>query len=256
MKYYVCEEFDKTGLVKTAMVPRDQGRWRIYSHNIKEDMYDLKYYNELGTYFGITANDMVRVLQGHSNNIIVVTKDIAGEGVVRMEREGFYDGIITNEKNIMLCTVEADCTPVYILDKVNKAIGMVHSGWRGTVNKIAINAIKLMQEHYGTKLSDLMVHLGPAICGNCYDVGLELKDEFRKLLSEDKVEKIFKEKKDENGKFLLDVSEGLRLSLIDFGIKENQITRNEHCTYHSGIFNSWRLEKDKTRQMLTTIMLI
>lgn len=256
MKYYVCEEFDSTGIVKTAMVPKNQGRWRIYSHDIKENMFDLKYYNELGKHFGITANEMVRVPQGHSDKIIVVTKNVAGEGVVRMEREGAFDGAITNIKNIMLCTIEADCTPVYILDPIKKAIGMVHSGWRGTVNKIAINAIKLMQENYGTNKEDLMIHLGPAICGNCYEVGPELKDEFRKLLSKENVDKIFKNKQNVVGKYLLDVSEGLRLSLIDFGINEKQITRSKYCTYHDGVFNSWRLERDRTKQMLTTIMLI
>ena len=55
-----------------------------------------------------------------------------------MEIDGLCDGVITNEKNLMLLTVEADCVPVYILDPVKKAIGMVHSGWRGTVQRITV----------------------------------------------------------------------------------------------------------------------
>lgn len=249
------EKFDKTRLVKTLMVPKDQGRWRIYSHDIEADMEDLKYYKELGSYFGITPNDMVRVPQGHSSNIMIVKKEDAGKGVVSMEIDGKCDGAITNVKSIMLLTIESDCTPVYILDPVKKAIGMVHSGWRGTVGKITENAINLMIENYGTDKNDLLIHFGPAICGKCYEVGMDLILEFKKILECDEIHTIFTPLPNKPEKYLLDVTEAIKMSLIKFGIREENITRSEYCTYHSGIFNSWRLEQDRTKQMLTGIML-
>lgn len=255
MKYLNVEKFDNTGLVKTLMVPKDQARWRIYSHNIKADMEDLKFYKELGEHFGIKPDDMIRVPQGHSTDIMVVKKEDAGKGVVKMEIDGKCDGAITNEKGIMLLTIEADCTPVYILDPVKKAIAMIHSGWRGTVGKIAQNAIDLMIENYGCSKNDLLINFGPAICGKCYEVGMDLIPEFKKIVECDEVHKIFTPIVDKPEKYLLDVTEGLRLSLLKYGIKEENITRSEYCTYHSGVFNSWRLEKDNTRQMLTGIML-
>ena len=72
MKYLNIEKFDDTGIVKTLMVPKEQGRWRIYSHDIEANMEDLKYYKELGQHFGIEPKDMVRVPQvrgrGHGDD--------------------------------------------------------------------------------------------------------------------------------------------------------------------------------------------
>ena len=256
MNFLNVEKFDNTGLVKTLMVPKDQARWRIYSHDVEADMEDLRYYKELGDSFGITPDDMIRVPQGHSTNIMLVKKDDAGKGVTRMEIDGKCDGAITNEKGIMLLSIEADCTPVYILDPVKKAIGMIHSGWSGKVGKTAQNAIDLMIENYGSDKNDLLIHFGPAICGKCYEVGMDLIPEFKKILECDDVHKIFTPIVDIPEKYLLDVTEGLRLSLIKYDIKEENMTRSEYCTYHSGIFNSWRLENDRTKQMLTGIMLV
>ena len=256
MKYFNVEKFDNTGLVKTLMVPKDQARWRIYSHNVEADMEDLKYYKELGDSFNITPDDMIRVPQGHSTNIMVVKKDDAGKGVTRMEIDGKCDGAITNDKGIMLLSIEADCTPVYILKKEKKAIGMIHSGWRGTVGKITQHAIDLMIENYGSDKNDLLIHFGPAICGKCYEVGMDLIPEFTKILGCEDVHRVFNPIVDKPEKYLLDVTESLRLSLVEYGIKEENMTRSEYCTYHSGIFNSWRLENDRTKQMLTGIMLV
>lgn len=256
MKYLNVDKFDATGLVKTLMVPKNQARWRIYSHDIEADMEDLKYYRELGESFDITPHDMIRVPQGHSSNIMVVKKEEAGKGVVSLEIDGKCDGAITNEKGIMLLTIESDCTPVYIFDPKKKAVGMVHSGWRGTVGKITQNAIDLMTENYGSNKDDLLIHFGPAICGKCYEVGIDLISEFKMILECDEVHKVFIPIPDKPEKYLLDVTEAIRLSLLKYGIKNENMTRSEYCTYHSGIFNSWRLEKDNTKQMLTGIMLV
>ena len=132
---------------------------------------------------------------------------------------------------------------------------MVHSGWRGTVGKITENAINLMMENYGTDKNDLLIHFGPAICGKCYEVGMDLISEFKKILECDEVHKIFTPIPHKPEKYLLDVTEAIKMSLKKFGIREENITRSEYCTYHSGIFNSWRLEQDRTKQMLTGIML-
>lgn len=256
MKYFNVEKFDKTGLVKTVMVPKDQARWRIYSYNAKDDMHDLVYYNELAKSFDITPDDMIRIPQQHSKNIFVAKKKDAGTGVTKMEIDGMYDGVITNKKNMMLLTVEADCTPVYILDYVNKAVGMIHSGWRGTVNKITENAIDLMAKNYGSKKENILIHFGPAICGKCYEVGADLIPEFEKILNLEEIHKVFTPIANKPDKYYLDVTKGIRLSLIKYGIDENNITKSMYCTYHDNIFDSWRKTKDKTKQMVTGIMLV
>lgn len=256
IKYLTVEKFDNTKLVKTFMTPKQDVRWRIYSHNAENNMEDLKYYKSLGDIFGITPYDMIRIPQNHTDNIMIAKKEDGGKGVVRMEVSGDFDGIITNEKGLMLLTIEADCTPVYILDPVSKVIGMVHSGWRGTVNEISEKAIDIMIENYGTNKKDVMIYLGPAICGNCYEVGMDLIPEFKKILSCEEIYKFFKPMIDKPEKYLIDVTEAIRLSLIKYGIDEKNIERSNFCTYHSDIFFSWRKTKDRTKQMLTGIMLL
>ena len=256
MKFYSVEKFDKTGLVKTFFLPKDQGRWRIYSYDIIDGMKDLAYYNDLGMNFGITADNMIRTRQEHTSNVLVAKNEDKGLGVVKLEPEISYDGLITNEKNIMLLTVEADCTPIYILDPINKAIGMVHSGWRGTVKRIVINALELMKENYGTDKEKVLIHFGPAICGDCYEVGIELIDEFKKILMCDDIHRVFKPIIDKPEKYMLDVTESIKVTLINYGVPESNITKTNYCTFHDNLFHSWRREHDKTKQMLTGIMLI
>lgn len=247
---------EDTGLVKILITEKVNHRWRIYNNDPNHE--DIKHYREIGKKFFITENEMIRIPQGHSANIRVVSKEIAGEGIVRPEIDGKYDGAITNEKNIMLCTLQADCTPVFILDPVKKAIAMVHSGWRGTVSKISINAINLMKEKYGTNISDILVYFGPSICKNCYEVDDDLIPEFKKILSDDELKIVFGEKKlvDGSKKYLLDVTEAIRFTLIKEGVKEKNIERSRYCTFHDNIYASFRRDRSREMQMLTAIMLV
>lgn len=254
--FHKVEFLEKTNLVKTYISEIAPHRWRIFSNDPTHE--DVKYYDEVGRYFGVDANKMIRVPQKHSNNILVAKENDGGLGINRMEVDGNVDGIITNVKNMVLCTIEADCTPVFILDPINKAIGMVHSGWRGTVNRISENAIKLMCENYGTKIENLLIYFGPSICGNCYEVQDDLIPEFERLLDESEIDLVFKKSNNYNidKKYLLDVTKAINIRLLKLGIKENNIVRSKYCTYHDNIFNSWRRDKDRTKQMLTAIMLI
>lgn len=251
IKYFRCENLEKTGLVDALYTAKFDGHWRIFSLNKHKE--DLKYYEELARDFNIKPENMVRIPQKHTDNIRIVTKEVAGEGVVRQEIDGYFDGSITNEKNIMLCTIEADCTPVYILDPVKKAIGMVHSGWRGTVKGIAIKAIKKMSENYGTDIKDCIIHFGPSICKNCYEVDKDVYDEFSKIFEGEELERVISKRND--GKYLLDVAEAIRIRMIKEGIKEENIQRSKYCTFHDNIFDSWRRDGKATGHILSAIML-
>ena len=256
MQFIDVEEINRFGFVKAFSIPKNIGRWRIYSYDIKDNMHDIMYYSELGKSFNITPDNMIRALQSHTASVFVAKANDGGLGVTRMEPKTPYDGFITNEKKVMLLTVEADCTPVYILDPVRHAIGMVHSGWRGTRLGIVNNAINLMSINYGSDVKDLIVHFGPAICGNCYEVGIELIAEFKNIFKCDEVHAVFKPILDKEEKYTLDVTEAIRLSILKMGVKEENITRDLTCTFHDDIYDSWRRDHDKTKQMLTGIMLI
>jgi YfiH family protein len=80
------------------------------------------------------------------------------------------DGLITNQPEVCLGIYVADCCAVYIVDPVRHAIGLVHSGRKGTELGIATRAISLMRERFGTEPQDLVVQLSPCIRPPHYEV--------------------------------------------------------------------------------------
>ena len=79
-----------------------------------------------------------------------------------------YDGYITKEKNIATLITTADCNPIIIYDTKKNIIANVHSGWAGTIKKISLKAVKLLQEKFNSNLEDLIVCIGPSIRKCCF----------------------------------------------------------------------------------------
>jgi copper oxidase (laccase) domain-containing protein len=105
--------------------------------------------------------------QIHGNKIAVV--DSSSHGPVGREFAG-CDGIITNQRGIMLGVYVADCCAVYIVDPKTSAIGLVHSGRKGTELEIVTHAIRQMMDRFESNPADLVVQLSPCIRPPHYDV--------------------------------------------------------------------------------------
>jgi polyphenol oxidase len=88
------------------------------------------------------------------------------------------DGLITDRKNTGLGVFTADCVPIMIYDGVKGVISAVHSGWKGTYMEITAKAIRKMCEEYGSRPSDLYVHIGPHNRQCCYEIGDDVKEKF------------------------------------------------------------------------------
>lgn len=84
-----------------------------------------------------------------------------------------YDAHVTGIPGVLLSVSIADCVPVFLLDERRRAVGLAHSGWRGTAAGILERTIAEMTQDGGSA-ADLHVHMGPAICGRCYEVGPEV----------------------------------------------------------------------------------
>lgn len=176
---------------------------------------------------GFDAHNIVASRQTHTTNVRVVSKEDCGKGVYKERDYDDVDGMITNEKNIVLATYFADCVPLYIVDTKNKAIGLSHSGWRGTVGKIGRVTLEKMNEQYGTKPKDTVVCIGPSICQNCYEISLDVAEEFMKAFPNHK-EEILKDKG--NDKFLLDLWECNRIIFEEAGVLAENINLPDLCT--------------------------
>lgn len=106
--------------------------------------------------------------------------------------------MITNVPGICLVTSYADCVPLYFVDPVKKAIGLSHSGWRGTVGKIGKNTVQLMQENFGSKPEDLLAAVGPSVCMDCYEVSEDVIEQFKEAFEKKYWEDLSIRKRTEN----------------------------------------------------------
>ena len=121
-------------------------------------------------------NNLTSNIQIHSD--IVNTVDSSN---ISDKYEG--DALITNIKKVPLLVFTADCVPIAIIDKKNKAIGAVHAGWRGTYEKIAQKTIEEMSKKYNTNVEDIVCVIGPSIGPCCYEVSKELIEKFNTNLT-------------------------------------------------------------------------
>lgn len=173
-----------------------------------------------------SVEDMVCSDQTHTDNIRLVTADDRGKGVVSPKDYRDVDGLITKEKSVVLCTFFADCVPLFFVDPVKKAIGLAHSGWRGTVQKIGKKTVWAMGEAFGTDPKDVYAAIGPSICQDCYEVSEDVIAEFRKAFPGN----IQLWYKTTPGKYQLNLWETNKRILLDAGIPEEQIEVTDLCT--------------------------
>ena len=179
---------------------------------------------------GVNPKNIVTGNQTHTTNVKVVTKDDCGKGIYRDRNYTDIDGLITNEKGIVLATYYADCVPLLIVDTKNKAIGLSHSGWRGTVGKIGKVTIEKMGELYGTKPEDIVACIGPSICQKCYEISEEVAVQFKEAFP-DNIKEILIDKG--NVKYQLDLWECNRINFKEAGVLPENIKVTDICTCHN-----------------------
>lgn len=126
-------------------------------------------------------DELVLSSQYHNNNIRVVTKDDMGKGMTKEQDYKDIDGLVTNVIGIPLVTFHADCSPIYIYDPLKNAIGLAHAGWKGTSLEICGEMIEKMIKEFSTDPKNLKVVIGPSICGECYEIGDDVKSVFDRM---------------------------------------------------------------------------
>lgn len=128
--------------------------------------------------------DIVTSDQTHTTNVRVVTEEDRGNGITKPRPYTDVDGMITNVPGLVLATFYADCVPLFFIDPVHRAVGLSHSGWRGTVGKIGKVTVEKMTEEFQTDPSELYAAIGPSICQDCYEVSEDVIDQFREAFEE------------------------------------------------------------------------
>ncbi len=190
----------------------------------------LENYTRLAAAIGVDRDRIVCSAQTHTTNVLVVREEDAGCGVIRERPWKDIDALVTNADGITLCVFTADCVPLLIADPVHHAVGAAHSGWRGTIGNIAAKTLETMNHEYGTEAGDTVCAIGPSICGDCYEIGPEVAEQFMaKYGQTDGKSPVLRSKPD--GKYLLDLWESCRLNFIQAGVKPENISVTDICTH-------------------------
>lgn len=221
--------------------------FRIY----EDDSVLERSYDKICSVLEFDRNRIVKPHQTHTDKVEIVSD----------ERQKFneVDGILTNKEGITLCTTSADCTSLLFYDPIKKVIGDVHSGWRGTLQKIGPKAVNKMIEEYGCNPSDIICCICPHI-RKCHfeveeDVMLMFKNEFCNTfengkenyinISKDKIITLG-EKKEGIQKYYIDTTLINKLMLKEVGLQECNIIDSGICTVcEKEHFHSHRVDREK-----------
>lgn len=186
-------------------------------------------YRRMAKAIGVTCENMVLSQQTHTTNVRVVTEADRGKGIMRPLDYTDVDGMVTNVPGICLVTFYADCVPLYFVDTHRKAIGLSHSGWRGTVGKIGKETVRKMTEEYGCDPKDILAAVGPSICMDCYEVSEDVILKFKENFAQKYWKDLFYKK--ENGKYQLNLWKANEIIFKEAGILPEHIAVTNVCTH-------------------------
>lgn len=185
-------------------------------------------YRRISAAVGFEPENLVFSDQTHTTNVRVVTQEDRGKGFIRKRDYTDVDGMVTNVPGIVLATLYADCVPLYFVDPVKKAVGLSHSGWKGTVGKIGKETVRAMQTAYGSRPEDILAAIGPSICQDCYEVSADVIELFAQNFAKEYHKELFYQK--ENGKFQLNLWRANEIVLREAGICPEHISVTDLCT--------------------------
>ena len=194
-------------------------------------------------YFNIPLENLITPEQTHSCNI-----DIAQKG----KSYPNTDGLILTDPNLAIFLNFADCTPLIFYDEKQNIGAVSHAGWRGTEQKIGVLTIEKLVNDFNSKLEDIKILIGPAICKNCYNVQ---DDVFKKLKNTVKDFATLYEIK--NNQIFVDLKNINKQQFIEIGIPSENIDVCNFCTCcDNDLFFSYRNENKTAKRHNAVLKLL
>ena len=199
----------------------------------------------------IDFRNIVKSSQAHTDKIKCICKKVLqNQPDMYIPELNNIDGLISNKENIVLSTTNADCILLIMYDTKNKVIANIHSGWRGTFQKIAQKAVKKMQIEYGTKPKDIICCMSPSIAKCCFEVEEDVKNKCEEIFSNTgRIQEIIERgrKVEERQKYNIDTILINKLILQEAGLAPENIVDSGLCTVcHSDLFHSYRVDKEQS----------
>ena len=213
----------------------------------------LENYRRVAETFGKTVDNFVCTDQTHTTTVLRVGKAEAGIGVTKEKPYTDVDGLITNEPGVILSTFYADCVPLYFVDPVHKAIGLSHSGWRGTVGRMGQKTLDAMKDAFDTNPADVYAAIGPSICQDCYEISEDVANHFYQEFQGHEEEILINKG---NGKYQLDLWKTNEIVMLDAGILPEHLAVTNVCTCcNSEVLFSHRASQGKRGNLAAFLML-
>lgn len=204
--------------------------YRTFKIN-REPLEKVDYEKNLNNYKTLCqANNMnykniIKANQAHTDNIIEIREKNAEE---KIDTKEYSDGLITNKKDLILATTNADCILFLFLDPIKKVIANVHSGWKGTLQEISVKTVKKMKEIYNCNPKDIIVCICPSIRKCHFEVEQDVYEmfynQFKKLGN---INSFIEQKKD---KWHIDTVLINKILLKQEGILEENIEDSSICS--------------------------
>lgn len=225
----------------------------IAGNDTYKEKRDILYSNfeKLAKALNIDKDTIIRPYQTHTN-IVESIKEVWYDNHERKisifpKELTNVDGLITNQKDITFSLGFADCTPIYLYDPVKKAIGDIHSGWKGTLGRIGKVAVEKMIEEYKCNPKDIICCMGPCIKKCHFEVSKDVADSFREKFCKMKdIDEIITCTNKEEQKYVIDTTTINQNMMKEVGLLEENIIDSGICTVCNGDYmHSYRVSKEK-----------
>lgn len=204
-------------------------------------------YKKICDSLGTDYKNIVKTNQEHTDNIKIVEAKINTEFMdINLEEYKETDGMITNKQNLMLSTTNADCILLLFFDPVTKTIANVHSGWKGTLQRISVKTVEKMQKEFNCKPENIICCICPSIRKCHFEVDKDVKEMFEKEFEDLQISKAIDimKKQQTHEKWNIDTVLINKIILKQKGLKAENIIDSGICSVcNSNLIHSYRVEK-------------
>ncbi len=200
--------------------------------------------------FDLVPHRLLTVKQVHGKDILLIDEENPDlSHFLNLE----VDAIVTNQPNIIIGVLTADCYPILLWHPTLNIIAAVHVGWRGAANGIIEKTVKTICNNFSCQAEELFAAIGPGIAAHKFEVDRPVRDAFRngtgfwnQIAEEVSL-----------GHWKLDLKLSCQLQLEQLGLPVSQIESTEECTCcHPELFFSYRRDNGKTGRQIGFIKLV